>query len=884
MSIPEKMVPQNVEAEEAVLGALLIDPEGIFRVLAFLRAEQFYLQKHRWIYEAVVAIHERREPLDYLTLTTELERREQLEATGGGAYISQLINSVPSAINIESYGRMVEQAYVRRRLLDAAGDIARLAYDEEQPINEVVDSSENALFAVSQQRATRDLRPIQEVVSSYFDHVENLREHRGELMGVTSGFRDLDLLLGGFQRSDLLILAARPGVGKTSLMLTMAVKAAEKGRTVAVFSLEMAAEQIVQRMVSGISKIDAHRLRLGEVRDDEWPVFIEAIGHLADLSIYIDDTPALTPIQLRTKCRRLHSERGLHIVFVDYLQLMTSGRRSENRVQEVSYLSRTLKALARELDVPVMTASQLSRAVEQRQDKVPILSDLRESGCLTGDTLIQLYDGRRTPIKDLVTAADNIQVMALNEETWTLEPARLRKAWYTGVKPVFRLRTQLGRSVRASANHRFLTPSGWRRLDQLQRGDFIALPRTWEHLDARSATLTESQVSLLGHLLGDGCTLPRHAIQYTTNDKILAECVANLAKDIFGAAINPRIERQRQWWQVFLSATAHLTHGIRNPVAEWLDELGIWGLRSYEKRVPELMFVQPQVLIAHFLRHLWATDGTLGVFGQKKPRPIVQYASSSAVLACDVQHLLMRLGIPARVRNVPQSGRGRDQWHVIVTGQPDVLAFLDQVGVVGPKAERMEAIRSFYQGRAHNPNRDVVPAVFWYSLVEPARREIGMSQRAMQAALGMAYCGTSLYNNNMSRERAARVGDVVQSSTLVRLSQSDVYWDKIALIEPDGEAEVYDLEVPGHHNFVAGDIVVHNSIEQDADVVMFIYRDELYHPETEKQNIADIILAKHRSGPTGRVELFFNKRLTQFLDATTRSVAPNEYVGRREGR
>lgn len=597
MSIPEKMVPQNVEAEEAVLGALLIDPEGIFRVLAFLRAEQFYLQKHRWIYESIVAIHERREPLDYLTLITELERREQLEATGGGAYISQLINSVPSAINIESYGRMVEQAYVRRRLLDAASDIARLAYNEEQPINEVVDSSEKTLFAVSQQRATRDLRPIQEVVSSYFDHVENLREHRGELMGVPSGFQDLDHLLGGFQRSDLLILAARPGVGKTSLMLTMAVKAAERGRTVAVFSLEMAAEQIVQRMISGISKIDAQRLRLGEVRDDEWPVFIESIGHLADLPIYIDDTPALTPIQLRTKCRRLHSERGLDIVFVDYLQLMTSGQRSENRVQEVSYLSRTLKALARELDVPVMTASQLSRAVEQRQDKVPILSDLRESGCLTGDTLIQLYDGRRAPIKDLVAVADNVQVMALNEETWTLEPARLRKAWCTGVKPVFTLRTQLGRSVRASANHRFLTREGWRRLDKLQPGM-----------------------------------------------------------------------------------------------------------------------------------------------------------------------------------------------------------------------------------------------------------------------------------------------DVVQSSTLVRLSQGDVYWDKIAFIEPDGEAEVYDLEVPGHHNFVAGDIVVHNSIEQDADVVMFIYRDELYHPETEKRNIADIILAKHRSGPTGRVELFFNKKLTQFLDATTRSVEPNEYVSRREER
>jgi replicative DNA helicase len=391
MNSPEKSVPQNIEAEEAVLGALLIDPEGIFRVLSFLRAEHFYLRKHRLIYEAMVALHEQREPLDFLTLTTELEQRETLSVVGGAAYISQLINSVPSAFNIESYAHMVEETSVRRNLLDAASEIARLAYEEEQSINEVVDRSERALFAISQRRASRDLRPIQEVVESYYSWVENLYEHRGEVMGVPSGFRDLDKLLGGFQRSDLLILAARPGVGKTSLMLTLATKAAERGHTTAIFSLEMSAEQLVQRMVSGLSHIDAHRLRLGNLHDDDWPRFTESIAHLSEMPVYIDDTPALTPIQLRTKCRRLHSEHGLDMVFVDYLQLMTSGSRIENRVQEVSYLSRSLKALAREMDVPVMTASQLSRAVEQRQDKHPVLSDLRESGSIEQDADVVMF-------------------------------------------------------------------------------------------------------------------------------------------------------------------------------------------------------------------------------------------------------------------------------------------------------------------------------------------------------------------------------------------------------------------------------------------------------------------------------------------------------------
>jgi replicative DNA helicase len=391
MSLPDKTVPHNIDAEEAVLGALLIDPEGIFRVLPFLRAGDFYLQKHRWIYEAVTRIHERRDPIDFLTLTTELEQLERLETVGGAAYISELINAVPSAISIESYGRLVEQTAVRRRLLDAASDIARFAYNEAMPVDEVVDHSEKALFGVSQKRSTRDLQPIQDIVPRYYDHIENLYAHRGELMGVPSGFRDLDRLLGGFQKSDLLILAARPGVGKTSLMLTFALRAAEQHKVAALFSLEMSAEQLVQRLVAQVSGIDAQRLRLGQLKDEEWPAFAEAIGHLSELPIYIDDTPSISVLQLRTKVRRLASERGLDVIFIDYLQLMNADIRSDNRVQEVSYISRSLKGLAREVDVPLMTLSQLSRAVEQRQDKHPVLSDLRESGSLEQDADIVMF-------------------------------------------------------------------------------------------------------------------------------------------------------------------------------------------------------------------------------------------------------------------------------------------------------------------------------------------------------------------------------------------------------------------------------------------------------------------------------------------------------------
>ncbi|MCU0519917.1 MAG: replicative DNA helicase [Anaerolineae bacterium] len=391
MSLPDKTVPNNIEAEEAVLGALLIDPEALYRVLPFLQIDDFYLQKHRWIYEAVIRVHERRDPVDFLTLTSELAQQDRLETVGGDAYISQLISAVPSAISVEAYGRLVEQTAVRRRLLDVASDIARFAYDESIAVDQVVDHSEKALFGVSQKRLTQGLTPIQEIVPDYYDHIETLYAHRGELMGVPSGFRGLDNILGGFQKSDLLIVAARPGVGKTSLMLTFALRAAEQRKVVALFSLEMSAEQLVQRFVSQVSGIDAQRLRLGQLQEDEWPAFAEAIGHLSELPIYIDDTPAITALQLRTKCRRLASERGLDMIFLDYLQLMDSDFRSENRVQEVSFISRSLKGLAREVEVPLMAASQLSRAVEQRQDKHPQLSDLRESGSLEQDADVVMF-------------------------------------------------------------------------------------------------------------------------------------------------------------------------------------------------------------------------------------------------------------------------------------------------------------------------------------------------------------------------------------------------------------------------------------------------------------------------------------------------------------
>jgi len=424
MPAPDKMIPHNVEAEEAVIGSLLIDPEALFRVTPFLKSDDFYIQKNAWIYDAILALHERREPIDFVTLCDELEHQEQLEEIGGTAYITRLINAVPSAIHVESYGHIVEQSAVRRRLISAASQIAQLAYQEAEEIDLTVDQAEQALFTVSQRRITRDLAPIQEVIRRYYDRIEYLYAHQGEPLGVPTGYTDIDRLLGGLQRSDFIIIAARPSVGKTSLCLSIARNAARHGQRVAIFSLEMSSAQIVQRIVSAETGIGTQRLRLGNLREDEWPLFVQATGKLADLPVYIDDTPSISVLQLRTKARRLHAEHGLDLILVDYLQLMTGDVRSENRVQEVSYISRSIKALARELDLPVVTASQLSRAVEQRTDKRPILADLRDSGSLEQDADVVMFiyrDELYNPDTEKQNIADIIVSKHRNGPTGTVQ-------------------------------------------------------------------------------------------------------------------------------------------------------------------------------------------------------------------------------------------------------------------------------------------------------------------------------------------------------------------------------------------------------------------------------------------------------------------------------
>ncbi len=389
----DRQPPHNIDAEQSTLGSLVITPEVYVQIAEFLKPDDFYREAHRVIYAAIGGLNERREPADLVTLSDELQRQGSLEAVGGLAYLTTLVNLVPTAAHIEHYARIVERAATLRRLIGAAGQINGLAYEEGEELEVILDKAEQTLFAVTQRRASADFVPLRALLHAYLDRIDYLHEHKGQVAGVPTGFVDLDRLTGGLQPSDLVIVGARPSMGKTAFAVSLAhASALRHGTVVGIFALEMSAEQLVQRFVAIESGVDQQRLRTGFINEREWDRIIQASGALADAPIFIDDTAGLSIMEARAKARRLAAMHPLGLIVVDYLQLM-QGRagREGNRVQEISDISRSLKGLARELKVPVVALAQLSRGVETRQDHRPMLSDLRESGSIEQDADIVMF-------------------------------------------------------------------------------------------------------------------------------------------------------------------------------------------------------------------------------------------------------------------------------------------------------------------------------------------------------------------------------------------------------------------------------------------------------------------------------------------------------------
>ncbi|ACB86456.1 replicative DNA helicase [Natranaerobius thermophilus] len=390
--ITDRIPPQNIEAEQSVLGAMLLDGEAISSVTEFLRPGDFYKEAHEKIFRAVVSLAENNEPVDLVTLSEQLRNEGLLEEVGGASYLADLANAVPTAAHVHYYAKIVEEKSLLRQLISASTKIVSMSYEDPDEVDKILDEAEKLIFEVSQKTTTQDFVPVKEILMETFDNIENLYHNQGNVTGLPTGFIDLDQRLSGFQPSDLIILAARPSMGKTTLALNMAQHVSiRESRPVAIFSLEMSKDQLVQRMLCAEANIDAHRLRTGDLTSEDWPKLTKAIGPISEAPIFIDDTASISVMEMRAKARRLKAEHGLEAIFIDYLQLMQGHQNPENRQQEISQISRSLKSLAKELNVPVIALSQLSRAVEQRQDKRPMLSDLLESGGIEANADVVLF-------------------------------------------------------------------------------------------------------------------------------------------------------------------------------------------------------------------------------------------------------------------------------------------------------------------------------------------------------------------------------------------------------------------------------------------------------------------------------------------------------------
>ena len=619
-------------------------------VEAHIEARDFYKPAHGIIFDAAYTLHSRGEPVDPVTVSEELRRSGQLEALGGRATLLRIQAATPASANAAHYANIVSELAMLRKLIETAADIQDMAFEVDDDVDETLDRAESMIFEVAEKRVADSLVPLYPALEATLVQLEHLYDRDSTLIGVPTGFHDLDDLLLGLQPSTLNVLAARPGQGKTSFALGAALHCALVARKpVIFFSMEMGHLELTKRLLAAEAGIEARKLSTGKLSEHEWPKLHQAVGRLAEAPFFIDDNPHCTVMEMRAKARRTKARFGdLGLIVVDYLQLMSSSsKRVESRQIEVSELSRGLKILARELDTPVLCLSQLNRQLEYRQDKRPMLADLRESGCLTADTELTLADGTNVTMGALYeSGAENVDVLTLDEHL-RMVPGVMTHVFASGVKETFELRLASGRCVTASANHPFLTVEGWVQV-------------------------------------------------------------------------------------------AALTPGAR-------------------------------------------------------------IASSRPIEPCD-------------------------------------------------------------------PARDTIPPAVWDYIEQKGLMVMGMRAHDLIDRLGADEGCHRVYERGVSRGMMRRIADELPDPYLADLGVSDVLWDEVVAVVPKGEAPVFDATVVGTHNFVANGIVAHNSIEQDADVVLFIYRDEYYNPESDQRGMAEIIVSKHRNGPTGSTRLAFRDQYTQFAN------------------
>lgn len=859
----DRTPPQDMAAEQSVLGSMLISKDAIADVAEVLRGVDFYRPSHETIHDAIIDLYGRGEPVDMVTVAAELQRRGELQRIGGAPYLHTLSANVPIAANAGYYAEIVREKAILRRLVDAGTKIVQIGYAGEGQVDDIVDTAQAEVYKITDRRAAEDYAPLSDIMDGVLDEIEAIGNREAGLYGVPTGFADLDDLTNGLHSGQMIIVAARPAMGKSTLALDLCRAASIHNNLTSVFfSLEMTRSEITMRLLSAEAKVPLNHIRNGNMNDDDWAKLARKMGEVSSAPMFIDDSPNMTMMEIRAKARRLKQRHDLRLVVIDYMQLMTSGRKVESRQLEVSEFSRQIKLLAKELEVPIIALSQLNRGPEQRGDKRPMMSDLRESGCVTADTRVMRADNNvEITIGELLeTGAKDIPVWALDDRL-KLVPRTMTHAFPSGVKEVFELELASGRRIRASANHPFLTYDGWMPLAELAPGCRVGSIR---HVPPplEITERDEDEVVLLAHLLGDGSFVRRQPIRYASIDEANLTAVAGAANRRFGITPIRDEYSAARVTTLRLPAPYRLARGKRNPIAAWLDEDGLFGLRSHEKFVPPWVFSLPKAQVGTFLRHIWATDGSVR-YDEKHHVGRVYYASTSRRLVEDLSRLLLRFNVFTRIRRARKAGY-RDCFHLYIEGCENQLRFLGDVGVHGARGVAGRALADKLRAVTPRAQTDTIPIEVW-DRVKALLEANGMRPRELAGAIGHTRLDR-LMRSAPSRERMAQVAEVFGDADLDVLATNDVYWDRVRSITPIGEQPVYDATVLGLHNFVAESLPIHNSLEQDADMVILLHRDDVYEKESTRPGEADLIVAKHRNGPTRDITVAFQGHYSRFVD------------------
>lgn len=999
--------PQDMAAEQSVLGGMLLSKDAIADVLEKLRPGDFYRPAHQNVYDAILDLYGRGEPADAVTVSAELDRRGLLKRIGGAPYMHTLISTVPTAANAGFYAEIVAEKALLRRLVEAGTRVVQYGYAgaEGADVAEVVDRAQAEIYDVVDRRASEDFMPLEDLLQPTMDEIDAIASNGGIARGVPTGFTELDEVTNGLHAGQMIIVAARPGVGKalalttplptptgwttmgdvavgdqllgpdglptlvvaaTEIMLgrpcyeiefsdgtvivadeqhqwptsngvrvtsaldakadtivaaalpstgsapvltrprtavgitkihrvpSVAVRCVQvdnhehvylagsgmipthnstlgldfmrscsiKHRMASViFSLEMSKSEIVMRLLSAEAKIKLGDMRSGRMSDDDWTRLARRMSEISEAPLYIDDSPNLTMMEIRAKARRLSQKADLRLIVVDYLQLMSSGKKIESRQQEVSEFSRNLKLMAKELEVPVVAISQLNRGPEQRTDKRPMVSDLRESGCMTANTRILRADtGAEVTFGELMATGERPLVWSLDDRK-RMVARPMTNVFPSGHKEVFKLRLASGREVEATANHPFMTLDGWVPLGDLQIGDRLATPRRVPE-PVHTQRMADDEIIMLAHMIGDGSCVKRQPIRYASIDEANLVAVTTAARHFGVTAVRDDYPAARVT-TLRMPAPYRLTHGKRNPIAAWLDKLGLFGLRSYEKFVPAEVFALPNDQVALFLKHLWATDGSVR-WDTKAGQGRIYYASTSRRLVDDVAQLLLRCGVYARIKRVTKAGY-RDCWHLYIYGAENQKRFITHIGVNGARGVAAHNMLANLEGVVRNTNSDTVPREVWTRVREQLVTK-KMSHRAFAESMGTKFCGSTMWKRSPSRARLHRAAAILEDRDIHDLATNDVFWDEIVEISSLGTQDVFDGTVPGTSNFVAQGISAHNSLEQDADMVILLHRPDAFERDDPRGGEADLILGKHRNGPTKTITVAHQLHLSRFTN------------------